>query len=134
MLTCSLCLPRLQADQDASVFTNVLTSQLNSLSSPFVSIEPVPSDALGAAAAPEQQKGVREELHFVAEAMAVAEWLTGAPVQLALGQLRKQGAPVDGLFACQEDVQRESKCRQAMLSVQAFESNTAINAQVGAVT
>jgi hypothetical protein len=65
----------------------------------------------------------------VAEATAVAEWLAGGAVGLAVGQLAmKQG--LDGLLACQEDAQRESKCRQAMASVQSFEANAMIHTQV----
>jgi hypothetical protein len=37
---------------------------------------------------------------------------------------------VDGMMAAQEDAQRELKCSQAMMSVQAFERTCGINAQV----
>jgi hypothetical protein len=117
--------------QDSASISHMMSSQLRSISSPFVSIEPVPPTALAAsaAAATDTPQGPVEELHFVAEASAVAEWLAGAGVALVLGQLRKQGT--DGLVACQEDAQREMKCRQAMVSVQSFESNGVINPQVG---
>lgn len=119
----------LQSQDDASL-GHVVSSQLRSLSSPFVSIEPVPPTALAAAAgaAPGTPQAPGEELHFVAEATAVSEWLSGPAVGLVLGQLCKQG--MDGLLACQEDAQREMKCRQAMVSVQTFEANAAINPQV----
>jgi len=104
-----------------------VSSQLRSLSSPFVSIEPVPPTALaGASGAAQWAPG--EELHFLAEATAVEEWVCGPGVGLVLSQLRQAG--VDGLMACQEDAQRELKCRQAMVSVQTFERNATINAQV----
>lgn len=120
-------------DQDGSSLSHVMSSQLRSISSPFVSIEPVPPTALAATAAAVagSPQGSVEELHWVAEASAVAEWLATAGVGLVLGQLRKQGT--DGLVACQEDAQRETKCRQAMVSVLSFESNCAINPQVGRV-
>lgn len=106
-----------------------MSSQLQSLGSPFVSIEPVPPTALATSAvAPGSTQSVGVELHFVAEATAVSAWLAGAAVGLVLGQLGKLG--MDGLLACQEDAQREVKCRQAMVSVQSFEAHAAINAQV----
>lgn len=120
-----LCAPPLQ-DKDGNSLSHIVSSQLRGTSSPFISIEPVPPTALGAAAAP-QDPG--EELHFVAEATAVAEWLADGAVGLVLGQLAvKQG--LDGLLACQEDAQRESKCRQAMASVQTFEASALIHTQV----
>jgi hypothetical protein len=95
-----------------------------------VSIEPVPPTALApsAVAPPGSTQSAGEELHFVAEATAVSDWLSGAAAGLVLGQLGKQG--LDGLLACQEDAQRELKCRQAMASVQSFEANASISAQV----
>lgn len=114
--------------QDSSALSHIVSSQLRSLSSPFLSIEPVPPTALaGASGAAQGTPG--EELHFLAEATAVKEWVCGPGVGLVLGQLRQSG--VDGLMACQEDAQRELKCRQAMVSVQTFERNATINAQVG---
>ena len=115
--------------QDGPSLSHVMSSQLRSLSSPFVSIEPVPPTALAPVTAANSPQGPVEELHFVAEATAVAAWLAGPGAGLVLGQLRKQGT--DGLAACQEDAQREVKCRQAMLSVQTFEANGTINPQVG---
>jgi hypothetical protein len=121
----ALSVPPLQ-DKDGTSLSHIVSSQLRGTSSPFISIEPVPPTALGAAAAPQEPC---EELHFVAEATAVAEWLSGGAVGLVLGQLGvKQG--LDGLLACQEDAQRESKCRQAMASVQTFEANALIHTQV----
>jgi hypothetical protein len=116
--------------QDGSSLEHLMSSQLRSLGSPFVSIEPVPPTALApsAATAPGSTQSAGDELHFVAEATAVSGWLAGAAVGLVLGQLGKQS--LDGLLACQEDAQRELKCRQAMVSVQSFEANAAINAQV----
>lgn len=75
----------------------------------------------------------------------VAEWLHGSLVAVALGMLTLgtgsttsssmgvtlTGRGVDGVAAAQEDAQREVKCRQALLSVHAFESSCHINAQVG---
>jgi hypothetical protein len=84
-----------------------------------------------------------EELQFAADSAAVADWLRSSSVAVALGVLSQCGPGVggmaagvvgargvDGMMAAQEDAQRELKCRQAMMSVQAFERTCGINAQV----
>jgi hypothetical protein len=84
-----------------------------------------------------------EELQFAADSAAVADWLRSSGVAVALGVLSQCGPGVggmaagvvgargvDGMVAAQEDAQRELKCRQAMMSVQAFERTCGINAQV----
>lgn len=121
----SVCVPQ-GRDADSG---HTVSSQLRSLSGPFVPIEPVPPTALAAGAAPASgsSEAACEELHFVAEPAAVAAWLNGTTVSLVLGQLSMQQGPQDGLVACQEDAQRETKCRQAMMSVQTFEANAAID-------
>lgn len=56
-------------------------------------------------------------------------------LNLGAGTLTNQpvlaGRGVDGMVAAQEDAQRELKCRQALLSVHAFENGCHIDAQVG---
>lgn len=124
--------------QDAKALSHVVTSQLCTLASPFVAL---PAPALC------NQPGMPaqvEELQFAADSLAVAEWLHGSAVAVALGVLSQSGPGimpgmaggmmgsrgVDGMMAAQEDAQRELKCRQAMMSVQAFERTCGINAQV----
>ncbi|WIA09188.1 hypothetical protein OEZ85_008599 [Tetradesmus obliquus] len=123
--------------QDAKALSHVVTSQLCTLASPFVAL-PAPAFC--------NQPGMPaqvEELQFAADSLAVAEWLHGSAVAVALGVLSQSGPGimpgmaggmmgsrgVDGMMAAQEDAQRELKCRQAMMSVQAFERTCGINAQ-----
>jgi hypothetical protein len=122
--------------QDAKALSHVISSQLCTLASPFVAL-PAFSNQPGMAAPV-------EELQFAADALAVAEWLRGSSVAVALGVLSQSGPGimpgvaggamgsrgVDGMMAAQEDAQRELKCHQAMMSVQAFERTCGINAQV----
>lgn len=120
--------------QDVKALSRIVTSQLRTLNSPFIAV-PAPAFAPAGAAAP-----AVEELHFAADALAVAEWLRGPNVTVALGMLSQSAAGlssglpgskgVDGMLAAQEDAQRELKCRQALLSVQAFESSCQVNVQV----
>jgi hypothetical protein len=133
---CATCSPSAQG-QDAKALSHVITSQLCTLSSPFVAL-PAPAFA--------NQPGMSapvEELQFAADSAAVADWLRSSGVAVALGMLSQCGPGVggmaggvvgargvDGMVAAQEDAQRELKCRQAMMSVHAFERTCGINAQV----
>eukprot|EP00878_Enallax_costatus_P004567 GHUV01004808.1.p1 GENE.GHUV01004808.1~~GHUV01004808.1.p1 ORF type:complete len:696 (+),score=237.48 GHUV01004808.1:1024-3111(+) len=121
--------------RDATPLSTTLTSQLRALSSPFVAM-PLPAFASAGAVAV-------EELQFAADSLLVAEWLRGSQVAVALGMLALDvgamatpalrltlaGRVVDGMVAAQEDAQRELKCRQALLSVHAFENGCHIDAQ-----
>lgn len=121
--------------QDAQSLSHIVASTMRTLNSPFAAL---PQMVMSFAASPAAGPG--EEVHFAAESGAVAEWLRSSQVAVALGML-SQGAAGgaglalglaarDGMVASQEDAQREMKCRQALLSVQAFESQCHINVQV----
>ncbi|KAF8072999.1 pentatricopeptide repeat-containing protein [Scenedesmus sp. PABB004] len=98
--------------QDAAAMHRVLAGQLAATGAPFTLL-PAPGGA--------------DELRFGADAPAVAEWLRGGALAAALGVLALPGRGVDGMLAAQEDAQREIKCRQALLSVQAFEANAGVD-------
>lgn len=121
-MTCPLHPLCCQQSEEAAALHESAISQLNSLGSPFVLVQP--SGASSSSTVPEPR--------FAADGAAAAEWLHGPVFTFALSLLQAAVAlpAVDGMLAAQEDTQLELRCQQAMAAVRAAQGSIAVDAQV----